>query len=244
MKKTYIYGLICLLICSCTGGFDPTENAFITLKAPINKCEEGSLNSDSNLLNVDFKWQIANGTFTEGEIVLLERLTEEEIRRIPVQDINSLIQQQVSLEPGKWFKWQIEAIPEGYSEPIKSDLKEFYSELIFEDAAPYPVIITELLNTSNNLEFEWEHPQEDPNGNNLKYVVFYTYGESKEGVAIPNLQFRKFEDEFSSSSPQKRINISADEFEPGSTQYLKVQSIVTLSNVEFSSNTYFKFITK
>lgn len=235
-----------MLLCSCTGEFSPTENAFIELKAPINKCKEGIIDpSNPNILNVDFTWQIENGPLLEGEIVLLNRESEEEIRRVPIADINSITGQQATVERGNWYRWQVEAKVEGNTLPLKSNIAEFYAELIYEEEAPYPVVITEELNTKEIIIFSWEHPLEDPQRNSLRYELYHTIGGDKASISIPELDFKKMEDEFISSDFIKRVQIAGTEFETGSTHYFKVKSIVSLEdNNTLSSNTYYKFITK
>ncbi|MFD0796013.1 hypothetical protein ACFQZJ_00960 [Maribacter chungangensis] len=246
MKTTYIHTILFLLLCSCTGEFSPTENAFIELKAPINKCKQGIIDpSNPNILNVDFTWQIENGPLLDGEIVLINRESEEEIRRVPIADINSITGQQATVERGNWYRWQVEAKVEGNTLPVKSNIAEFYAELIYEEAAPYPVIIREELNNSAVVQFSWESPDADPQKTFLRYVLYHTYGKTQADIAIPDLEFKKLEQEFTHSDFTKRVEIPNSEFETGSIHYFKVESKVNLRNgSSLSSNTYFKFTAK
>ena len=117
--------------------------------------------------------------------------------------------------------------------------------MIREEGAPYPVIITEDLNTSETIIFSWEHPAEDPQRSSLRYELYHTFGADKASIAIPELDFKKLEDEFISSDIAKRVEISGDEFNSGTTHYFKVRSIISLEGASnLSSNTYFKFTTK
>ncbi|MDO1513067.1 hypothetical protein Q2T41_10405 [Maribacter confluentis] len=173
--------LKCILILSlfsigCTGEFVKDKRA-IFLKAPLDNtpCLEGE--SDGLLVNIPFEWSVDGDN--ENLMLLIDELDSNkkilDSERQKIIDLNKdQTSENVFLDFGKWYQWQITA----GNGSVKSEVFTFYSEGFPSiNRAPFPAEITIRQRNEGKLIFTWIAPI-DPNNDRLVYDAFF--GETRE----------------------------------------------------------------
>lgn len=174
MKINISLGLVLTFFClfiSCSGEFEPRTDSYITLSAPIDKCE--GRNDELNINNIiaDFSWSNNNGEFEKGYLIVEETATNTEVVKKEIE--TSLEKTEVSLPRGIAFRWYIKSKLVASNDSIPSDVQEFVSEFVTNEETPFPVEIYNSKQTLESFIIQWRnHP--DEKNNDLTYKVYFS----------------------------------------------------------------------
>ncbi|GAB5473393.1 MAG: hypothetical protein Mars2KO_14920 [Maribacter sp.] len=226
------------LVC-CEGEFIESTLPTIILKTPDGKCEEGfvDLENEKNL-NVVFKWEASKFQFEQGQLALINRGTNDTIKKVNIQISEE--EELINLERGTWYRWQIIGTSQQTNQKVASNTKDFFSEFITDESAPYPVLFEEPINLDDKWVFEWDSPENETKSD-LKYKAFFSTNpiEKDSPIKLYELEFKQYEEEFVSSDRTKRIEQPKAGLRAGDYVFM-VQAIYSFNSSELITSSYLR----
>ncbi len=219
---------------SCSGEFIPSKENYILLTGPIDRCEDGRVD-DLNTGNiiVNFSWE-ANGSFERGNLIITEKLSGVQVIDKEIETATTTTE--ISLKRGLEYQWYIESISAENSAIIKSKSKEFFSEFVDDEETPYPVVITNKIETADSFVLEWEnHPDESKN--DLSYIVYFSSRIAiDEIIAYKDLDFSQAGNSYKSGEQLQREQLK-NGLKAGD-YFFKIDAIAQSGANQLISSTY------